>query len=97
MIFFRQPEKIPKLCQQRLEAFFHNGPVRLDEVADKYELVRQNGLKVFDRETINAHPPLRAAYLTFWNEKCLELLTKKTPKNMVEAIVKREWNLLKKD
>lgn len=41
-------------------------------------------------------PPLRAAYLTFWNEKCLELLTKKTPKNMVEAIVKREWNLLKK-
>ena len=77
--------------------FFHNGPVRLDEVADKYELVRQNGLKVFDRETINAHPPLRAAYLTFWNEKCLELLTKKTPKNMVEAIVKREWNLLKKD
>lgn len=65
-------------------------------MADKYELVRQNGLKVFDRETINAHPPLRAAYLTFWNEKCLELLTKKTPKNMVEAIVKREWNLLKK-
>lgn len=65
-------------------------------MADKYELVRQNGLKVFDRETINAHPPLRAAYLTFWNEKCLELLTKKTQKNMVEAIVKREWNLLKK-
>lgn len=61
-----------------------------------YHLLRVHGIKVFSKKFLENQPSQKKEYLTFKMDHALELLGKKTPKNLIDGMTNIEWRYRKR-